>query len=241
VSTIPAWLESFSPAWRDAIAAELQPSGARRVACFDADGTLWSEDIGEAFLRWMLAGRLIATSDHGADVWEEYEHRVARDRSAAYAWAVALMAGGDEAQIAQWSAQLAAAWPNYRAPMKALARGLHEAGFEIWIVSASNRWTVRAAAPIMGFDPARVLAIHTEVDGGRITNRIVEPVTCEGGKVSAIAKWIGVRPIFAVGDSLGDLQMLEDADVPLVVGRHDMPRAALLGVARQRDWPVHLF
>ena len=235
------WLQPFSPDFRAAVEARLEPRAGRRVACFDADGTLWAEDIGEAFLRWLIAGRLLPHVDSGHDVYEEYERHVARDRSEGYVWAVAAMAGLAEADVQMWARQLAAAWPNQRRAMAGLVRGLARHGFEVWIVSASNEWIVKAAAPSVGIDPARAVGIATAVADGVITDRPIRPVPSEAGKVDVIRERIGVVPEFAFGDSLGDLAMLEHAEQPLVVGRHDQPGAALLAVARERGWPVTLF
>ena len=52
------WLKPFTSLFRRGILESLERKVDRRVACFDADGTLWFEDIGEAFLRWLLAGPL---------------------------------------------------------------------------------------------------------------------------------------------------------------------------------------
>lgn len=240
MSQHPTWLEPFCPAFCDAIVPLLTSSG-RRVACFDADGTLWSEDIGEAFFRWLIAGRLLRTIDCDTDVYAAYEARVHEDRTMGYAWAVSLMAGLADADVTRWARQMAAAWPNYRPAMAALMKGLEEAGFEVWIVSASNRWIVRATMERMGLDPDRVVAIEVAVEDGILTSNVLRPITCRQGKVEAIDHHIQCRPVFAIGDSMGDLEMLECAQQPLIVGRHDQPQAEILAVAATRNWPIHRF
>jgi HAD superfamily phosphoserine phosphatase-like hydrolase len=239
--TLPAWLAPFAPAFRDALLPLLAPSDPPRLACFDADGTLWAEDLGEAFFRWLIAGHLLPRVDCSRDVYAEYEARVREDRAAGYAWCVQCMAGIAETDLQRWSRQMAAAWPNYRPEMVSLARGLAASGVEVWMVSASNRWVVQASAPRAGFDPSNVIAMQVEVEGGTLTDRPVRPLICHGGKVEAIHQRFGRRADLAFGDSLGDLEMLSDAAHPFVIGRHDKPGAALLEVARDKGWPVHLF
>lgn len=241
-TAMPEWLLPFSQEVRAAVASFLA-TPARRVACLDADGTLWSEDIGEAFLRWLAEGRLLPAIDPArdpSDVWSEYEARVRKDRAAGYAWAVELMAGLDEADVIRWCRQMAAAWPNYRPQMRALVEGMRAAGAEVWLVSASNRWIVEAAAPRMGADPAKVIAMATEVSDGRLTDRLIPPPICGAGKVRAIEERIGCRPGLAAGDSFGDLEMLEAASVRVVLGRSDRP-SELPRRAEEWGWAVHLF
>jgi HAD superfamily phosphoserine phosphatase-like hydrolase len=228
-------LRSMAPRIAEALAKE--PASGRPVAAFDADGTLWDKDVGEAFLRWLAAGGLLrdVTRDPVA-LWNEYEHRVERDRAAGYSWAVQIMAGHMLSDIETWSRQMAYAWPNYRPAMKALVADLETAGIEPWIVSASSLWVVRACAGQAGFAPERCLGIHVEVEDGILTDRVVRPVTCGPGKVEAIDRAIGVRPLLAVGDSMGDLEMLESARFPLVVGERASPNAKLFAVAAERGW-----
>jgi len=237
----PAWLEPFSPAFRAALQPWVAPSSEPRLACFDADGTLWGEDVGEAFFRWLIAGRLLPRVDCTRDVYAEYERRVEEDRARGYMWAVQSMAGLAEVDVVRWSRQLAAAWPTQRAAMTGLTRGLASLGYDVWIVSASNRWIVEAAAPSVGVDPAKVVAMAVEVEDGALTDRPVVPLVCREGKVQAIRARFGRRPTLAFGDSVGDLEMLEDAEQPFVIGRRDKPAVSLLATARERGWPVHLF
>ncbi|MBL6975926.1 MAG: HAD-IB family phosphatase [Deltaproteobacteria bacterium] len=237
---IPSWLEPFSGEFQEAILPVLEKPG-RRVACFDADGTLWSEDLGEAFLRWLVAGALLPTIDCSKDVYAEYEARVDRDQCAGYSWAVECMSGIPEEKVNGWSRQLAAAWPNYRPSMFRMMRGLSEAGVEVWWVSATNQWSVRAAAGHKGFNPERVLGIRGPVSGGVLTGQVERPVTCRGGKVDAIREIIGKMPDLACGDSRGDLEMMEVSDQPLVVARRDKGENEFLRGAAENGWPVHWF
>lgn len=244
MDALPQWLQPFSAPFRDALAAQLREPGTGRLACLDCDGTMWSEDLGEALLRWLAAGEhlpYLGAAPSVDDLWADYEARVHRNRADGYAWAVQCMAGLEEAQVRRWCHQLAVAWPTYRPAMVALAQGLQTAGYEVWLVSASNRWIIEAGAPFLGVPAAHVLGVEVAVEAGRLTDRTVHPVTCNAGKVEAIRARLGRLPDLAIGDSLGDLEMLSAARLPLVVGRHDKPTAELLAVAAQRGWPTHLF
>ncbi|MBM4371307.1 MAG: haloacid dehalogenase-like hydrolase [Deltaproteobacteria bacterium] len=232
---------TIAPAFETALEKTLAsaPPAPRRVAVFDGDNTLWDGDIGEAFLRWLASsGHLV---DPPADVWGEYERRVAVDRSAGYGWAVQVMAGLPADRVARWAAAFAYAWPSWRAGMRAILDRIAAAGVETWLVSASSALVVRAAAPFMGIPQDRVLGMEVESSGGLLTDRLIRPLTCAGGKVEAIRRTIGLRPVAAFGDSFGDLEMLEDASAAFVVGQRSRPNAAFLDLAAVRGWPVNVF
>lgn len=237
------WLEKFSPEFAGGLhrAVEESAGEGRKIAVFDADGTLWSADIGEAFLRWLIAGRLVRSVDYSHDVYELYEKRVEMNRAEGFAWAVQLMAGLCERDIMSWSAQLAYAWPNYRPLMRMLVEKLDEAGFEPWIVSASNEWTIKETARYAGFDSRRVIGIRTGVDHGVLSDRIVEPVVCGAGKVEAIRRIVGAQPVLGFGDSMGDYEMLAYCRQGMVVGQRSSPNAAMIEKARLHGWPVQFF
>lgn len=213
----------------------------RRVAAFDADGTLWDKDLGEAFLRWLIARRKLKDVDYYTDIYADYEARVEADRTAAYGYAVQMMRGLKLAAVKQWSAALADAWPNYRPRMTALVEGLRELGFETWIISASNHWTIGEAAPYAGIPVDCCHGIRTEVRRKMISDRLVAPVTCNQGKVEAIEKYIGVRPIFAFGDSLGDYEMLRYAKYGLGVEQYGSVKESFRKAAAEHGWPIEVF
>lgn len=235
---------SFSPEFQNALRNALEvfsEDGGRRVATFDADGTLWKGDIGEALLRWLIAGQHLKDVDYSIDLYEDYENRVAINRTNGYIHAVALMQGLSEEQVKVWCRQFAYAWPNYRPEMKGLVDFVRGHGVDVRIVSASNRWIIAETAPYMGFKPEETLGISLEVKDHLLTSAPIHPVTCNAGKVEAIQKWVGFRPLMAFGDSLGDLEMLEYAQFPFVIGELGKPNAPLVKLAHERGWPVQLF
>jgi len=238
---IPDWLADFDQPFAEAIARQITPSRERRVAAFDADGTLWYEDIGEAFARWLAAGGHLEGIADVPAFWEEYERRVDESRIDGYTWVIQVMAGLPEADVQLWCRQLAAAWSNYRPLMRALIAGLQSEGFETWIVSASNRWVVHAGAPHVGIPQDKVIGIQTQVVDGLLTTDPVLPRPCNQGKVDAIKAHIGVVPTFAFGDSMGDFEMLGYVEQALVVGRNDQPDNELIRQAGEKGWPVHRF
>lgn len=237
---VPSWLRPFNVDVQDAILKVLKDPGTAPLACFDADGTLWSMDIGEAFFRWLIAGDLLPNFRGEKEIYDRYEKEVEKSRADGYFWAVSTMAGIPVEDIVLWSKQMAYAWPNYRTAMHDLVLGLKAAGFEVWIVSATNKWTVTEGGKLIGFDPNQVIGMAAKIKDGVITAEAELPLVANAGKVEIIDRVIGRRPDLAFGDSKGDLEMLEYARQAIVVGERSAP-TSLLPVAREKGWPVHEF
>ncbi len=192
---------------------------------------------------------------------ELYRRRFDRlGRRDCYEWAVKLHVGIEEAQMARWSRAAMARELGRRrqrvslgesdrgevevqrgirviAQMRRLLQRLMEEGVEVWIVSASNEWTVRAVAPLFGVPEQRVLGNRVTVnDRGQLTDQREGPVVYREGKVALIESVIGSQPQLAAGDAITDKEMLEFVDGPsLLIDRGD---EAMRLAARERDWLV---
>jgi phosphoserine phosphatase len=206
------------------------------VAVFDADGTLWREDIGEAFLRQLVTLGWVKLPD-GGDPYEAYERAVDRDRATGYAYAAQLQAGLQVEQVEAEARRFAAFWvpPRRIAGAAALRELCQSAGLRTAVVSASPRPIVLAAAPLVGFAPERCHGIEVAVRAGRFTAEVTPPISYAEGKLEAIRKDGPI--VLACGDSFnGDLAMLRAARVAVAVA----PRSGspLGDEARRRGWPV---
>lgn len=104
-------------------------------------------------------------------------------------------------------------------PMRELIRRLHEHGFEVWIVTASPEALYQAfLSRELGIPITRILGVKSVVKGGVITDRIVEPVPQDEGKLEAIETFVQDRPLLVGGNSRGDKEMIEfSADLKLIV------------------------
>jgi len=206
------------------------------LAVFDADGTLWREDVGEAFLRHLVSLGWIRLPD-GSDPYAAYERAVGRDRAAGYAYAAQLQAGLEVARVQAEAARFAASWipPRRVGDVVALREVCEEAGLVPTVVSASPLPIVLAAAPLAGIAKDRCRGIEVRVRDGRFTDEVVAPVTYAGGKVAALAR--SGRLAVACGDSLGgDLAMMEAAQVAVAVA--PASGSPLSIEARKRGWFV---
>ena len=181
-------------------------------------------------------------------------------KAVAYAWAVQLHVGLTEAQMTaysercieeQWAAALGRqtlrtiddeevafdVGIRRYGPIRELHRWLRAHGFEVWIVSATNIWTVRAAAHAMfDHDSAFVIGNQVEVEDGVLTAKLVPPPLFREGKVAAIEREIGLRPAIVFGDSETDLSMMEWAESLAVL--IDRGEPGMREHANRLDWAV---
>ena len=200
-----------------------------------ADGRERARDLAQAWRDSVGSPSEVASfARYRAEMAALYPRYYARmGKRAAYAWAVLLHVGLTEDEMLrhsascvndEWRAALdGEVLQTDRGERFVLARGvrrypaiaaIHEwlrsHGFEVWIVSASNWWTVSTAARLMyGHDPKFVVGNRVETDAATLTDRLVEPALFREGKVTAIEREIGVRPAIVFGDSETDLAMMQ--------------------------------
>ncbi|HEY3452362.1 MAG TPA: HAD-IB family phosphatase [Myxococcales bacterium] len=224
----------------EALAQEIAAQGAQATVAFDADGTLWSGDLGEDLLRELAERKRLVDPAH-ADTYAHYEHLFATDPPAAFAFCVQAMKGLSVEDVERWSLELfrkkfeARIFPG----MRHLLELLQGAGAAISLVSASNAVTIRTAAQAVGLDPQRVLAVEGRVDAqGRLTGEVLPPVTCGGGKVEAIRQKLARPLALACGNSLFDREMLDFARRAVMVAPQGSEGPAV-ALARSRGWLIH--
>lgn len=106
----------------------------------------------------------------------------------------------------------------YYLPMRQLIDLLHAEGFVVYIVSGSQQGFTRSyGSHILGIEPSRLVghAVHLDfslADGTTSMVRqdaFVPPNPGGDGKAEIIRQRIGRPPIFAFGNSMGDLEMLQ--------------------------------
>jgi len=211
----------------------LQP----RLAVFDCDGTLWSGDAGEGFLAWELK--------HG--VVSEDVVRWARRRYADYkagkvseddmcADMATLHRGLDEAEVQRVADQfIAANFVSQIFPeMRELVGRLRNSGCDVWAVSSTNEWVIRAGVKHCGIDEHNVVAVAVQVENGRITDRTLRVPSGEG-KPTAIREVIQRDPDAAFGNSRFDVEMLAMARHAFAVN----PHLDLETTARKQGWTIY--
>jgi len=132
-----------------------------------------------------------------------------------------------------------------RPEMVALIGALDRGGFDVFIVTASPEWLVQAFVSRVGLTKERVIGMRTTLGPAGFSSMLDQPVTYRAGKVAAIRTRVppgGRVPVFAAGDALTDLEMLEEAsDLALFMDRGDptvRARADARGWAVQRPFEL---
>jgi HAD superfamily phosphoserine phosphatase-like hydrolase len=208
-----------------------------RLAVFDCDGTLWSEDAGEGFFDWELKRGVVS----------EEIARWARARYADYKAGqvseddmcgemVTMHKGLHESEILRLSREffegnfVSRIFPE----MRRLIVELQSSGCEVWAVSSTNEWIIREAMRHFGIFPEKILAAAVEIENGVITDRIIR-VPSGIGKPQAILEVIGRPPDAAFGNSRWDAEMLRIARYAVAVN----PNLDLEIMAREREWTIY--
>ena len=227
--------------------AAAEPGGA---VAFDGDGTLWSGDVGEDFFQAVLGEGMAPAVDEalvreasetGLDPSGDARTLLLRIHAAYLADAFR------EDRICEIMTWMAAGWPLAR--LDAFARDLVERvavrdrlqpeaihiveearrhGLDVYVVSASPRAVVVAAAALAGIDPEHVVAVREVVVDGVVQAAVHRPIPYGPGKVTRLREKLGERPLYAAfGDNAFDVPLLRDARMPFAI----RPKARLLALA----------
>lgn len=124
--------------------------------------------------------------------------------------------------------------PRIFPEMRLLTRRLAETGCQLWAVSSTNEWVIRAGASHFGFSPAHVLAACVAIEGGCATGKLVRVPTDEG-KAVIVRERIGNSPDAVFGNSIHDAAMLEMARHPFAIN----PNPDLEKMTAARAWTVY--
>ncbi|MBA2963793.1 MULTISPECIES: HAD family hydrolase [Ramlibacter] len=242
--SLPSWndgavkqgIEAFVRQATTASSAGWVP-GAERIAVFDNDGTLWSEQ--PMYFQFLFALDQVKAMAPAHPEWKTtapFDAVLAGDVKAVLAggdkgMAQILMAthtGMDTEQFSQSVSAWVASARHPRSgrpftdmvyqPMLELLALLRENGFKIYIVSGGTVEFMRAwSERVYGIPPEQVIGtsfvtrFDRGADGRPVLRREAKLDFLDDGpgKPVAIQKYIGRRPVFAFGNSDGDLQMLQ--------------------------------
>jgi len=208
-----------------------------QVATFDCDGTLWAGDAGEGFFRWEFDRGLLAD-----DVVQAVRARYSDYRAGKVSEddmcgeMVTMHRGLKEADVQQAAGQyFDQNFPGQIFPeMRELVHRLHESGCEVWAVSSTNEWVIRAAMKYFDIPEDRILAAAVEIEDGIVTDRLIR-VPSGPGKPRAVLDVVKKTPDVAFGNSRWDADLLQMARHAFAVN----PNPDLEAVARARGWTVY--
>jgi HAD superfamily phosphoserine phosphatase-like hydrolase len=233
--------EVFLPATNEFLDSILRL--APRTAAFDCDGTLWSGDVGERFFGWELEADDVFPDTHSRGIL----NRSMRERYAAYKRGevdestmcgemVTMHRGVPESKMMDAAARFFDRFfvQQIFPEMRELVRRLQEKGCEIWTVSSSNEWVIRAGMKHFGIPESRVLAAKVEIEGGVATDRLIR-VPSGPAKPEALREVVKKEVDAAFGNSRWDSEMLAMAGHAIAVN----PNPDLESAARERGWHIY--
>jgi phosphoserine phosphatase len=228
-------MTSLTPAQAEFVESvvRLQP----RIATFDCDGTLWSGDAGEGFFSWELQHGLVSNE----------VQRWAHSRYAAYqagnvpeeimCGEMVTMHRGLREEVVQQAADVyfpEGIAANIFPEMQELVRRLRHDGCDVWAVSSTGLWIIRAGMRNFDIPPDRILAAETAVENGTITDRLIR-VPSGPGKPEAIREAISGPPDCAFGNSIWDCEMLAMSTHPFAIN----PTPNLREIALASGWRLY--
>jgi phosphatidylglycerophosphatase C len=240
--------KSPSEVTAEALLAELQEETG--AIALDGDGTLWSGDVGEDFFYGILdSGRVsdLAAAElvriaQGAGIYAGGSPaEVARRIYDAYlagrfdeqhvceimAWICAGWSAGDVAAFVKDTVKASFA-SRIHPEVATVIAGARELELDVYVVSASPRPIVEAAAAVAGIAAPRVLAATAVLEGDRFATAVHQPIPYGAGKASALQRALGTVPLLAAfGDNAFDTEMLTMARRPIGV----RPKPRLLALA----------
>ena len=229
------------------------PRDEDAVLAFDADGTLWSGDVGNDLFEALIAEEAVREEARAALI---VEARAAgsTERGSTTAIAQGLYAALATGAYEEARAFAMMAWvfagfsldeARHFARRVALARGLdarlhrflapvlawtETEKVPVWVVSASPRWIVEIGVSLLGIPPGRVVAMTPRMQEDRIAAELDGPPIYGHHKPVALrAACPGATLLGAFGDSSYDVPMLAASRVPVAV----RPKAGLLARAAE--------
>jgi HAD superfamily phosphoserine phosphatase-like hydrolase len=208
-----------------------------RVAAFDCDGTLWSSDAGETFLDWEIRSEVVPAEVGRAMRARYADYKAGNVSEDDMCAELVTMHNGlaDVTVMAAATEFMEHVFPGKIFPeMRELVQRLTENGCEIWAVSSSNEWVIRAGVKQLGISEDRILAVRPVLEGGIVTDRVLR-IPSGPGKAQALRE-VAQKPIDAAfGNSVWDAEMLSFARHPFVVN----PRPEFELEARRQRWPIY--
>jgi len=210
---------------------------APQVAAFDCDGTLWSGDAGETFFDWEIKRGIVSAEVARAMRARYAEYKTGKVSEEDMCGEMVTMHNGlSESAVMEAATEfMTSHFPGRVFPeMQQLVHRLNERGCEVWAVSSSNEWLIRAGVKEFGIPESRILAANVEIDHGIVTDKLVR-VPSGPGKPKALREVAGKQMDAAFGNSRWDVDMLAMARHAFAVN----PNPDLEITAQQRGWAIY--
>lgn len=121
-----------------------------------------------------------------------------------------------------------------------ILKELKSRGFDIWVISGSNRWSVEAVCEHIGIPANHVIGVDLHEEDDVFTSTVKQPVPVLEGKVTALQQHIANAPKIVVSDSTYDIPLFHySVDLKVLVrssNGQDFFKAG--NVTRDDSWVV---
>ena len=208
-----------------------------RVAVFDCDGTLWSGDSGADFFYWEIERGLVS-AEVARWALPRYDDYMAGnvDEETMCGEMVTINSGVPERLLEEAAEEFfdSVVAPRIFPEMLQLTHRLAENGCELWAVTSTNVWSIRAGIKRFGIRPERVLGACVEIKDGLATDRLVRVPTDEC-KAVVLRETLKTPIDVCFGNSVHDAAMLEMATHAFAVS----PNEDLETLAKEKGWKIY--
>lgn len=230
------------------------------IIATDADGTLWSGDVGCDVFEAMLArgairqqagehlrqqARSFGIDDSGSP--SDIAQRLYRaEQAGAYpeeliyevmAWCMAGFTPHEAQEFARDVHRSSALANRLHGEMQQVLAWASGAGVAVWVVSASPQPVVETAVELLGIEAGRVVAACAAVETGLIQPRMAHPLPYGPAKVQSLLRMHPEAHVLgAFGDNVFDIELLSLAQVRAAV----RPKKRLLDQAHRVSGLVRL-
>jgi phosphoserine phosphatase len=208
-----------------------------QIAAFDCDGTLWSGDAGERFFDWEINQGIVPVQVGNAMRVRYLEYKAGRVSEDEMCGEMVTMHKGMTESVIMRAASnfMEHAFRGHIFPeMQELVGRLQENGCDVWAVSSSNEWVIRAGMKQFGIAEDHILATKVELENGAITDRLA-CIPSGPGKPKVLREVVKKEIDAAFGNSRWDADMLAMAKHAFAIN----PNPDLEVVARQHGWTIY--
>ena len=212
-----------------------------KTAVFDADGTLWKEDIGWGFFNYQIQNQMILKNQTQKSIEKLYLNSPQKT----CAMIVQANKGIPLSQYISWVKDYLKTNPlHVFSFQRKIIQFLKSQNTKIYVVSASPEWALVEALRYYELPIDHALGFKTHLKKGVITDNLQYPLPYGSGKMTAFLQAEkNTCPFFASGNSMSDLDIMElSSHFRLAVAsaspghrQYDSERV-LMSLARRKSW-----
>ena len=223
------------------------PYISNKIACFDADGTLWKEDVDSCFLEYQKAKHLLPNLPSILNQKKSQQPSTYNPQQ--HINNCSLLAqrhkGVPLEQFKSWCQEYFNTKPLTVFPFqRKLLSFLKSHKITLYVLSASSELLVKSAVRYYQLPIDHVIGVKTLIKDGVITAQLQHPLSVGSGKVSTfLQKSPKTYPFFVSGNTLSDLSLLKlSTHFKFVIAsafrqdRQYFMERQLLSIAQKNSW-----